>query len=133
MAPPYAYPGNFLTLCTASPGLTQLATLASFGTLCSCCVQHHHDFQSTDECMWTRSYVLRIKGQDRTISLDRLKPAHMDPVVSHAEHQRSLATTNRSSPPPPPTPPPPQPRTSPRATRSGRHVHWPQHLQDYVP
>ena len=54
MAPPFAYPGNFLTLCTASPGLTQLATLASFGTLCSCSVQHHFDFQSTDECMWTR-------------------------------------------------------------------------------
>ena len=54
MAPPFAYPGNFLTLCTASPGLTQLAALASFGTLCSCCVQHHLDFQSTDECIWTR-------------------------------------------------------------------------------
>ena len=73
-----------------------------------------------------KSYVLRIKGQERTVSLDRLKPAHMDlPSDKPLSPQPAVPDTTDLV----------QPRTnSPtRITRSGRHVRWPQRLCDYIP
>jgi len=79
----------------------------------------------------TKAYVVHINGQDRTISLNRLKPALMEP-----DEQQPLQTST-STPPhtvsPSLLPPTPRPSPVPQSTRSGRHVHWPQRLHDYVP
>lgn len=80
-------------------------------------------------------YTLDLNGRKDTVSVDRLKPAHFDTCPA-------IDTTHG---PPPPAPPtcstasPSQPARStappdspPRTTRSGRHVHWPAHLEDFV-
>ena len=91
-----------------------------------------------------KHYVVDVKGRRDTISLDRLKPAHLESVApSQVEQTPPQASTPSISTPPTSTPPqatpptaatPTQPHTQPlRATRTGRHVHWPRHLKDYVP
>ena len=65
-------------------------------------------------------FTVDIRGRKDTVSLDRLKPAHLD---------RSDDDSLTSSPPSQALPPaqetmPLQPST-PRVTRSGRRVHWP--------
>ena len=76
-------------------------------------------------------FTLDVNGRRDNVSLDRLKAAHIesDPDTS------SSAQTAQEPTPMSPTPPPssdPEP-TPPRVTRSGRHVHWPRQLQDFVP
>ena len=71
-------------------------------------------------------FTIDIRNKAETVSLDRLKPAHLD----------SAADTN---PPPHPVSQPPQPTNTsspsriqmpckPTITRYGCHVHWPVHL-----
>lgn len=64
-------------------------------------------------------YTIDIKGRKDTVSIDRLKPACLD---SHT------LPSNLST-------PSPLPSTNPvtRTTRSGRHVHWPKGLVNFVP
>ena len=68
-------------------------------------------------------FVVLVKGQRQTISLDRLKPAHLEPQLTSPTSQL-------------PTTPTPQLSSSPtplslevpvlvRTTRSGRRVHFP--------
>ena len=87
----------------------------------------------------SKHFTLDIKGRHDTVSIDRLKPAHLDLQVDNA-----TPTTPPITPPPTPTAPPlPTPssyRTSTTSTepvnystRSGRHVHWPKHFIDFVP
>ena len=77
-----------------------------------------------------KHYTLDVKGRHEVISLDRLKPAHLDSSdVSPGP--------NITQDPPPSTPPPSNNKPSDRSlshtpnsspvttTRSGRHVHWP--------
>ena len=72
-------------------------------------------------------YTIDYNGKPTTISLDRLKPAHLDPTPSESPRQ----------PPTIPSPPssvsPPSPSSPPiRTTHSGRHMHWPDYLAHYI-
>ena len=60
-------------------------------------------------------YTIDYNGKPTMISLDRLKPAHLDSTPSDSPQQplRTSPLPSSSSPPSPPT----------RTTRSGRHVH----------
>ena len=66
-------------------------------------------------------YTVDIQGRTDTVSIDRLKPAHLD--------QDSF--NSHTAPSPPPTLPPTKPDK--QTTRLGRHVHWPKRLEDFVP
>ena len=80
-----------------------------------------------------KHFVVDINGRHDTVSLDRLKPAHSE----HHLPNPDVPTEQQPTPSPPPsTPPAIPPSPSPgskRTTRSGRHVHWPRQLQDFVP
>ena len=80
-------------------------------------------------------FKVDIKGCQDTVSLDRLKPAHVAstdhdpptgsellPVITTPLHPPSLPSPS-SHPPSPPQPPNPV-----RTTRSGQHVHFPERL-----
>ena len=67
-----------------------------------------------------KHFTLSIKGCKETVSIDRLKPVHLD------------ATPNTFSDPPPRATATPPEETSPRVTRSGQRVHWPKRLHTYV-
>lgn len=80
-------------------------------------------------------FVVNINGRNNTVSVDRLKPAHLDIV----ELPRITAQTEPEITPAPSdaAPAPPEVSTTPkeipcRTTRSGRQVHWPKHLSSYV-
>ena len=81
-------------------------------------------------------FTVDLGGRHDTISLDRLKAAHIEIAVpDHADAGDPHTPT--------PTPPNPAPRTTvqdttptqapnPQVTRSGRRVHWPTRLESYV-
>ena len=82
-----------------------------------------------------KQFTVDVKGRREVVSLDRLKPAHLEaPVISAPEPPPP------SPPPPPPSPSSPIPSTTPlpsqqdtpavRVSRSGRRVHWPQRFSD---
>ena len=61
-------------------------------------------------------YTVSVKGQQQTISLDRLKPAHLDVLLPASDQLQSTS----------PTSPETTSSESPlRTTRSGWHVHFP--------
>ena len=71
-----------------------------------------------------RFYTL---GCTDSVSIDRLKPAHIDFPIASETHMTSSSTSQ-------PTPfntVLESPAT--RTTRSGRHVRWPAHLRDFAP
>ena len=74
-------------------------------------------------------YKLDINGRQDTVSLDRLKPAHLDNSSSTASLPDRVDSSGVPPDTPAPSPPPthPLPPTS-RVTRSGRRVHWPNRL-----
>ncbi len=59
-------------------------------------------------------FTLSLEGRTDSVSIDRLKPAHLD-----MDRPDPPSTTVAAD--------------SPRTTRSGRRVHFPRHLVDYVP
>ncbi len=77
----------------------------------------------------SKYFTVDIRGQRRTISLDRLKPAYIESNSDNHElipASTSATIPSRASSPPPDT-------SKPVTTRSGRRVHWPKALADYVP
>ena len=75
-------------------------------------------------------YTLEIKGHKDTVSVDRLKPAH----IERSDNDTSIDYC--AQPPTPPTPPtttnaPSTPSS--RTTHPGRKVHWPAYLSDFAP
>ena len=81
-------------------------------------------------------YTLDLNGRRDSVSIDRLKPAHVDFPVTPEVQTPSSSTTPTPTPPSQPTfydpldvvPEPP----ATRITCLGRHVHWPAHLRDFA-
>ena len=74
-----------------------------------------------------RFYTLDLNGRTDSVSVDRLKPAHIDfPIAVETSSSTSPTTT-------PPSQPTPSEPPATRITRSGRHVRWPAHLRDFAP
>jgi len=89
-----------------------------------------------------------INGRHDTVSLDRLKPAYTEHPLPISSEQPTVLTTPQPTSPPStsesapstrdstlvqPSTPSTEPPISGRATRSGRRVHWPRHLDNFVP
>lgn len=69
-----------------------------------------------------KHFTIDYNGKPSVISLDCLKPAHLDQVATHTP---SINQPIPTTPVPPESPPP-------RVTRSGHHVHWPKRLIHYI-
>jgi hypothetical protein len=65
-----------------------------------------------------KHFVLNRNGRTDTVSIDRLKPAHLDVSTPHVTTSTTPCTTVTKQPSLPPNPPPT------RITRSGRQVRW---------
>ena len=79
-----------------------------------------------------KHFTIALNSRNDTISIDRLKPAHLD-----IEYSNSTSNSNTTAPlraPQPPTHPTPLPQTTPtsRTTRSGRRVRFPEYLSRNV-
>ena len=77
-----------------------------------------------------KHFTVSIHGRNDTVSIDRLKPAHLDsssstPIHSHTTIS-SLAPSHHANIPPTTTP------TSTRTARSGRRMHFPTYLSRNV-
>ena len=80
--------------------------------------------------------TVSINGHNNTVSIDRLKPAHLDFENSPSTSEHSLHSQTQHPPSTPSNPIPPlQPLsshntalTTPSSTRSGRHVRFPTYL-----
>ena len=75
-------------------------------------------------------FTLDINGQRKTVSVDRLKPAHLDLAPSTLPNTAASQQSTTQIPSPASAA---AAASTPRVTRSGRHVHWPRHLTSYVP
>ena len=85
------------------------------------------------------SYMLDVNGRTALVSVDRLKPAHVNfPITSE------MITSSPSTSPTPiplshnplshnPLPLVLLPKPAVQTTCSDRHVHWPTHLRDFTP
>ena len=85
-----------------------------------------------------KSFTLDLHGRCDTVSIDRLKPAFLDTSSPHSHFLTPTQPPSDSSPVVPSQPPSLQPDrtetpTPVPTTRSGRRVHWPAHLAEYVP
>ena len=79
-------------------------------------LQHPYDGPYKVVRRSSKHFTVDIRGRQDVISLDRLKPAHMETTTP-------CDAPATSSPSPPTATSPPT-----RVTRSGRHVRWPKHL-----
>lgn len=77
-----------------------------------------------------RFYKLDLGGRTTSVSIDRLKPAHVDFPIAPDTHTFPSPTPTPPSQPTPPDTLPELPAT--RTTRLGRHVRWPAHLRDFA-
>ena len=66
-------------------------------------------------------YTIDINGKQDTVSIDRLKPAHIDQLPQTTTPSSTYSHISTPT------------HSSQQTTRSGRHVHWPQRLIEYVP
>ncbi len=70
----------------------------------------------------TKFFTIDRNGRSDTVSIDRLKPAHLDHLP-----------TSATAPSPDLSIQPAVTQPAPTTTRSGRRVHWPKHLANFVP
>lgn len=73
-----------------------------------------------------KHFIIDINGRRDTVSLDRLKPAHLECIESTQPTTPTQSSTLTT------VPAQQAPVETRRVTRSGRHVHWPKHLTSYV-
>ncbi len=78
-----------------------------------------------------RFYTLDLNGRTDSVSVDRLKPAHIDFPIAPETCTPSSSASPTTTPPSQPDIVLEPPAT--RTTRSGRHVRWPAHLRDFTP
>ncbi len=76
-------------------------------------------------------FLLDLNSRQDTVSVDRLKVAHLDPSTAVTSSPPNSNSSNLDIATPLPTPQPTTPSVT-RSTRSGRHVHWPSHLASYI-
>ena len=80
-----------------------------------------------------KHFTIYVNGRNENISIDRLKPTHLD---QQQELSTELSPTNNlshsQSPPTPPPPPSSSAPTTTRTTHSGHHVHFPRYLSQSV-
>ncbi len=76
-------------------------------------------------------FLLDLNSRQDTVSVDRLKVAHLDPSTAVTSSPPNSNSSNSDIATPLPTPQPTTPSAT-RSTRSGRHVHWPSHLASYI-
>ena len=69
-------------------------------------------------------FVVDVKGKRDTISLDRLKPAHLDTDQTNADAATTSSASHTTTKPSPITPTTNTPQPPTRVTRSGRCVHY---------
>ncbi len=69
----------------------------------------------------TMFFTLDRNGRSDTVSIDRLKPAHLDHLPTSATAPSPDLSIQPAVTPPAPT-----------TIRSGRRVHWPKHLANFV-
>ena len=84
-----------------------------------------------------KHYTLDISGQKKVVSLDHLKPAYMDETPTTSSNIPSTAHASPAYLHPQTITPSPSPTTTatattPRTTRSGRHVHWLKRFKHYT-
>jgi cleavage and polyadenylation specificity factor subunit 1 len=78
-------------------------------------------------------FTLECNGKQNTVSLDRLKPAHLDHCPPSYVTPRDTPTTAPPGNTPVSVVPVSSSHPQARTTRAGRQVHWPAHLTDFVP
>ena len=89
----------------------------------------------------SKFYTLDVSGQRKTVSVDRLKPAHVDFSTSPRDH--ATVSPNTSTPPSDSLGTPDivehshsslqeEPSLTPPTVHSGRRVRWPRRLADYI-
>lgn len=81
-------------------------------------------------------FVLDINGRRDSISIDRVKPAFVEPSFRTTSPDNPVYVTPNPNTTRPVSLPTPKPDSTPDlvptpVTRSGRHVHWPKRLSDY--
>ena len=90
-------------------------------------LQHPYDGPYQVLGRGSKQFTVAVKGRREVISLDRLKPAHMEAPLMPIPPPELFPPS--SAPPASPAPPlPPLHEPTARVTRSGRRVHWPQRL-----
>ena len=78
-----------------------------------------------------KHFTLDISGKKKVVSMDRLKPAHIEEVLPVTNPSVTVPQPSQSDTSPPLDSPPSKSSPTSRVTRSGRHVHWPKRFAEY--
>ena len=78
-----------------------------------------------------KHFTIALHNRTDTISIDRLKPAHLDSEISTPNTNTAYSNAQNNQPTPHSPPPPSHTPTDTRTTRSGRRVHFPSYLSHH--
>ena len=76
-------------------------------------------------------FTLDISGKKKVVSMDSLKPAHIEEALPVTNPSVTVPQPSQSDTSPPLDSPPSKSSSTSRVTRSGRHVHWPKRFAEY--